>query len=556
MSYRRRPAERTTIERVAAVHSSEEKPNKTGDSRYRSWSRSWPLEQEETRIWLICLVIRAINGVMVQTYFNPDEHWQSLEVAHHLTFGYGHLTWEWKEGIRSYLHPLIFALLYKILAFLHLDTSLVMSKAPRILQSIFASIGDVYLYKLSKLVFDEHVAKWALFCQMVNWFMFFCITRTLSNSLETVLTTIGIFYWFLAIATSKKSKLDASRKLALAIAALACAIRPTSAITWFYVGLMDLFQVRSKFKFIFLEVIPVGSFVLALTCLVDRLMYQSWVIVPLNFLKFNFLSSGGDYYGTHVFHWYFTQGFPSMVWTFLPFTIVGIVKSRERRLAGLIAWVLGLYSVLGHKEFRFVLPVLPIALMFSGYCLASMKKQTSPPDAKAKNKRTTLVSEKSGNNPKLKFAIVFLLLTNVPMAVYMSSVHQRGTEDVMQYLSKEAHKGKVSSILFLMPCHSTPYYSSLHYNVTMRFLDCTPSEERGVIDESDQFMLNPSDFVKSMFSNSHLLNFSHIVLFESEEKHLRDLLSSHFVELKRFFHSHFKVDRDLQSSVVVYSRLS
>jgi GPI mannosyltransferase 3 len=81
-------------------------------------------------------------------------------------------------------------------------------------------------------------------------------------------------------------------------------------------------------------------------------MYQSWVIVPFNFLKFNFLSSGGDYYGTHVFRWYFTQGFPSMVWTFLPFTIIGIVKSRERRLSGLIAWVLGLYSVLGHKEFR------------------------------------------------------------------------------------------------------------------------------------------------------------------------------------------------------------
>jgi GPI mannosyltransferase 3 len=97
-----------------------------------------------------------------------------------------------------------------------------------------------------------------LFSQMVNWFMFFCITRTLSNSLETVLTTVGIFYWCLAIATSKKSNVDSSRKLALAIAALACAVRPTSAITWFYVGLMDLFQVRSKFKFIFLEVVPLG----------------------------------------------------------------------------------------------------------------------------------------------------------------------------------------------------------------------------------------------------------------------------------------------------------
>jgi hypothetical protein len=35
---------------------------------------------------------------------------------------YVHLTWEWQRGLRSYLHPLIFAALYKILALLRLDT--------------------------------------------------------------------------------------------------------------------------------------------------------------------------------------------------------------------------------------------------------------------------------------------------------------------------------------------------------------------------------------------------------------------------------------------------
>jgi GPI mannosyltransferase 3 len=66
----------------------------------------------------------------------------------------------------------------------------------------------------------------------------------------------------------------------------------------------------------------------------------------------------------------------------------------------------------------------------------------------------------------------------------------------------------------------------------LHVFNCFYSKERGIIDESDQFMSNPAAFVKGVFSNSHLLNFSHIVLFESEEKHLRDLLSSHFVEVK------------------------
>lgn len=49
-----------------------------------------------------------------------------------------------------------------------------------------------------------------------------------------------------------------SRKLALAIAAFACAVRPTSAVIWLYVGLIELFVASDRFKFVFLEVIPIG----------------------------------------------------------------------------------------------------------------------------------------------------------------------------------------------------------------------------------------------------------------------------------------------------------
>ncbi|AQK67796.1 Alg9-like mannosyltransferase family [Zea mays] len=489
-------------------------PEKSG------WIRPWAATGSDLKVLELALAFRAANALLVRTYFNPDEHWQCLEVAHRVAFGYGHLTWEWKRGLRSYLHPLIFAALYKTLALLHLDTPWVMVMAPRLVQSLFAAFGDLYLYKLSKLIFNGQVAKWTLFSQLVNWFMFFCITRTLSNSLETVLTVAGLYYWFAAIESSKATSIVSkqhaaceqsipSRKVALLIAALSCAIRPTSAVTWLYVSLLDFIQMKSKCCFILLDVIPVGAIVLAVTTLLDWWMYGSWVIVPLNFLKFNLLSSGGDYYGTHVFHWYFTQGFPSMIWTFLPFALCGIVKSQEWRLSGLIAWVLGVYSILGHKEFRFVLPVLPLALMFSGYCLASMSR------SKGKNQH------RKDSLSRMQPFVILLVITNVPMALYMSLFHQRGTEDAMYYLSKEAHDGRVRSVLFLMPCHSTPYYSTLHYNLPMRFLDCTPSDSKGTLDESDRFLTSPSEFVG---------------------------------EMRRFFHSHFKVDRDLQSAVVVYSR--
>jgi len=234
---------------------------------------------------------------------------------------------------------------------------------------------------------------------------------------------------------------------------------------------------------------------------------------------------------------------------------------------------------------RFALLVLPLALMLSGYCLAAM----SPFKGKNQHGKRSL--------SRLQLSVILLIITNVPMALYMSLFHQvsfpyfnivvllyasmdyfccfsiisicipystlivglwqRGTEDVMYYLSKEAHDGRVKSVLFLMPCHSTPYYSTLHYNLPMRFLDCTPrwlfslffwmqkyltfhiytcawihtslltlftalSDNKGTLDESDRFLASPSEFVGEVSGN--LSTFSHIILFESKERHVFQLL--------------------------------
>ncbi|KAK9130245.1 hypothetical protein Sjap_010732 [Stephania japonica] len=511
-------------------------------------SSRFDLFSSSKRVFALCLMFRMVNSLLVQTYFNPDEHWQALEVAHRIVFGYGHLTWEWSKGIRSYLHPMVFALLYKFMSFFHLDTPYFMLKAPRIMQSIFSSIGDLYLYKLSHCIFGKRVAQWTLFAQLTNWFMFFCFTRTLSNCLETVLTLMGLYYFHSFRESSKPSHVT-SRTLetqGLYLSMLSYIQLPMSrfsiliVLSFSFVSLIRLYPLLPLFSD------KTRFAVLALTYLLDWWMYGYQTLVPLNFLKFNFLSSGGDYYGTHKWHWYLTQGFSVMLFTFLPFCIVGIFQSKRWKLFGLMAWVIGLYSLLGHKEFRFVLPVLPIALMFSGYSLATLEAGVG-----SNNKQE--IPSKNDNNraSKMWLAILFLLTTNLPMALYMSLVHQRGSEDVMYFLSKEARDDKVRSVLFLMPCHATPYYSTLHQNVPMRFLDCSPSN-MGVLDESDRFMLDPTGFVSDLVKDWSIP--SHIVLFDSHERQLKEFLNQHsFVEVKRFFHTHFKVDRDLQAYIVVYS---
>lgn len=87
---------------------------------------------------LIFFALRIASVFLVQTFYEADEYWQSLEVAHKFTFGYGYLTWEWEKGIRSYVYPIFFTILYKILAIIKLDIpTLLVSKTNSILYITF-----------------------------------------------------------------------------------------------------------------------------------------------------------------------------------------------------------------------------------------------------------------------------------------------------------------------------------------------------------------------------------------------------------------------------------
>ena len=142
MSHSQRMRRRHNSDKYADKEESQAPTSSKSDSDHTSFLCS------QKRVFALCLAFRMVNSVLVQTYFNPDEHWQGPEIAHRIAFGYrsipfpfpfymfvsssiprkrwsvryGHLTWEWKQGIRSYLHPIIFVPLYRLLALLHLDT--------------------------------------------------------------------------------------------------------------------------------------------------------------------------------------------------------------------------------------------------------------------------------------------------------------------------------------------------------------------------------------------------------------------------------------------------
>ena len=72
---------------------------------------------------LVAVAVRVAIALLTRTFFQPDEFFQSLEVAHHAVYGYGHLTWEWlaPRPIRSVLYPALNVPIYWLLKVLALD---------------------------------------------------------------------------------------------------------------------------------------------------------------------------------------------------------------------------------------------------------------------------------------------------------------------------------------------------------------------------------------------------------------------------------------------------
>ena len=74
-------------------------------------------------VWIF--IYRITLALLTRSIFQPDEFFQSLEVAHNLVFGYGKLTWEWQPdvAIRSIAYPALYVPVYWTLRVTGLDAT-------------------------------------------------------------------------------------------------------------------------------------------------------------------------------------------------------------------------------------------------------------------------------------------------------------------------------------------------------------------------------------------------------------------------------------------------
>jgi len=168
------------------------------------------------------------------------------------------------------------------------------------------------------------------------------------------------------------------------------------------------------------------------------------------------------------------------------------------------------HSLIGHKEIRFLTPIVPLFNLLAASSIANF----------------------SGQWKKVAFALI--LIWNIPIAWYLSLRHQRGVLDATLFLG--SNLSSQDSVLFLMPCHSTPLYSHVHVNATLEFLKCPPnlSGTENYVDEADVFYQQPSTWLEKNVETPP----TYLVFFDVLANQISNYLSNNNYQLvHNFFHT-------------------
>ena len=178
-----------------------------------------------------------------------------------------------------------------------------------------------------------------------------------------VLTTVALTYWPWDNLINYK---DLS--ISCLIAFVSCIVRPTNGIIWLYLGFNFILRnyklEKQPFKLIRLIFILAVELVLILLINtgLDYTFYGKVTFPLYNFVEFNVIRNLSMFYGVAPWHFYIFQGVPIILMTYLPWLLhSAIVLKKYKSLLGQIAIVMiGVFSLIDHKEIRFIYPLQPI----------------------------------------------------------------------------------------------------------------------------------------------------------------------------------------------------
>lgn|GEM_PF-1451831 len=284
-----------------------------------------------------------------------DEIFQTIEVGHRITFGRGFLAWEWREGVRSYIMPAFFALLYRFFDVVGVRDPLLLAVCIKSFLAVLHAVGWAFLFPLlSFIVSPSRAFTVALFSALLYGGAFISV-RTLGESVSIPFLIISLFFAQAAI----ERNISKSACLAGLFAGVAFAFR-FQAI-FFVMGIFAVLFIASPRRYLMTASFSVVLLIVVfLVGFVDYFTWGRFFQSLFKYVDYNLFQNGASRFGEESWDFYlaaFTHLFPPAL---LVPTIGAVIAGLFSRRLAVIVVPLLIYTIVHvlvpHKEVRFLFP--------------------------------------------------------------------------------------------------------------------------------------------------------------------------------------------------------
>ncbi len=315
------------------------------------------------------VLFTLLYAIFSHGVYHSDEHYQILEYAHMKLFGVptaDHLAWEFPLAMRSGVQPFAAWCVGRALVALGIYSPYLWVFLLRLASGALSVAALLFFGRAVRdELGDERQERIYLAWGFLLWFLAYLHVRFSAEMLagNSLLLLAGTTLRYLA----SDGRREAGWGLLLGLLAGATFIgRYQTGFALLGFGLW-LLVYRRRWR-LFAGMVPGAAAMLVLGLLCDRWLYGTWTLVPYNYLRENIFNGHMLAFGVKPWWYYFSGSllesgvlFGLLVWAA---TLWFFWTRRHHVVAWMLVPFLLVHFFMGHKEVRFLFPVLFFAPYF------------------------------------------------------------------------------------------------------------------------------------------------------------------------------------------------
>lgn len=310
--------------------------------------------------WLIfSFLLFIISAYFSKGYHHFDEHFQLLEFANWKAGNTptDQLPWEFYEQMRPALQVWIVYVFQLSFESLGLNNPFAFTFFLRLISACLSFLLLRQLFKQFKGELGVKQKKLFFFLTFFLWYFFYIGVRFSSENWSALALGFGIslLYPF--------EKVEKLKPYFFAGILFGLAFHFRYQIAFAIFGLILWLIVFQKAKLAQLNSLILGgllSFFLGVA--IDAWFYGEWVLAPWNYLQQNLIEDKVSGFGVEPWWFYFQrfleQGIPPLSILLLTATLFYFVKQPKSWLSWMLVPFLAVHMLIGHKELRFLFPMV------------------------------------------------------------------------------------------------------------------------------------------------------------------------------------------------------